>query len=198
LNATTPYNEQALLQKLAAGDERAFTQLYNHYYTQVKLAIQRFVKSPNLTEDLAQEVFIKIWDHHTKLSGVNSFQAYLLTITRNHTLNFLKRAARITEGKTEIIRHARQLYSNTSDDAILKEYLSELNKVYESLPAQTREVFRLVRGEEKSYEEVAALLGISRNTVKKHMVHSNRSFRQSLENDLGISLTVALFILFQK
>lgn len=194
---TPLYNERNLLLQLAAGQEQAFTDLYNHYNLLVTNAIQRFVKSPLLAEDLSQEIFMKIWSHHAQMAAVDSFQAYLLTVTRNHTLDFLKRAVRISEGKAEMLHHARLLRSTTSEDIVLQDYINELRKIYDALPPQTQEVFKLVRGEGKSYDEVAAILGISRNAVKKHIVRSNKSFRHSFENDLGISLTLALFIFFR-
>lgn len=195
---TTPlYNEKSLLTELAAGQEEAFTSLYNHYHSLVKAAIQRFVKSPDLAEDLSQEIFMKIWNHHTSMAEVDSFSAYLLTITRNHTLDFLRKAATINEGKAEIIRHARAARSNTTEDIVLNDYITELRKVYESLPAQTQEIFKMVKGEGKSYNEVAELLGISRNAVNKHVVRSNKAFKDAMENDLGISLSLLLFLFFR-
>lgn len=77
------------------------------------------------------------------------------------------------------------------------DYMAELRKVYESLPAQTQEIFKLVKGEGKSYAEVAELLGISRNAVNKHVVRSNKAFKDAMENDLGISLSLLLFIFFK-
>lgn len=192
------YNERSLLLQLAAGQEKAFDALYQHYHGLVHSFIQKFVKSPNFAEDLAQEVFIKIWNHHKEMAAVDSFRAFLLTTTRNHTLDFLKRAARLEAAQAEILRHAQIARSNTSETLVLQEYLDQLRIVYERLPEQTQRVFALVKGEGKSYEEVAAILGISRTTVKKHIVRSNKAFKGTIENELGMSLSLLLLLFFRQ
>lgn len=116
---TPLYNEKNLLSQLADGKEQAFTTLYKHYHQLVSGLVQSFVKSPDLAEDLSQEIFMKIWNHHTSMGELNSFSAYLLTITRNHTLDFLRKAARINEGKAEILRHAQIARSTTTEEIAL-------------------------------------------------------------------------------
>lgn len=187
------HRDKVLLQRLSDGDERAFTQLYNDYKDELTQFIARFVKLPQIAEDISQEVFIKIWQNHTRLREVDSFKAYLFTAARNHTLNILKRIAKEDSAKAEIIRHIQGVrINNKEDDLISGEYQAYLRKVLSSLPLQTQQVFQLCRTEQKGYEEVAALLGISRNTVKKHMVRSMKTFRQALENGLGIPLPLII------
>jgi len=182
-----------LLQRLCDGDERAFTQLYNTYIAELTGFIVKFVKLPQIAEDISQEVFIKIWQNHAQLQGVDSFKAYLFVAARNHTLNILKRIAKEDSAKAEIIRHFQSIrVNNKEDDLISGEYLAYLRNVLNSLPMQTQQVFQLCRTEQKGYEEVAALLGISRNTVKKHMVRSMKTFRHALENGLGIPLPLII------
>lgn len=192
------HNEKLLLQQLSVGKQEAFTCLYKHYYPQVCHVVIKFVKHKELADDLSQEVFMKIWDHHLQLAHVQSFQAYLVTTTRNHCIDVLKRASRMDEVKAEMIRYATELNNQTSDEIITHEYLKQLSAVYESLPAQTKEVFKLIKGEGKSYDEVAMLLGVSRSAVNKHLVRSNKAFQNAVKNELGISLALLLFLLSQK
>lgn len=192
------YNEKRVLLRLAAGEKEAFTSLYNHYHGMVNSFIRKYVKSPELAEDLAQETFMKIWDHHAQMFTIDSFKYYLLTIARNHTIDSLKRAARLDEAKAEIIRHAQVMRNTTTEELVLQEYIEQLRKVYESLPAKTQEVFKLVREQGMSYDEVAALLGITRDAVKKHIVRSNKSFKSTMKDDLGISLPLLLFLFLRQ
>lgn len=187
------HRDKILLQRLSDGDERAFTQLYNAYKNELTQFIVRFVKIPQIAEDISQEVFIKIWQNHTRLQEVDSFKAYLFITARNHTLNILKRIAKEDSAKAEVIRHIQSIrVNNKMDDLISSEYQVYLRNVLDSLPLQTQQVFQLCRTEQKGYEEVAALLGISRNTVKKHMVRSMKAFRHALENGLGIPLPLII------
>lgn len=189
----TTHKDTVLLQRLADGDARAFTQLYNAYNDELIQFIVKFVKLPQIAEDISQEVFIKIWQNHSQLQEVDSFKAWLFVTARNHTLNILKRIAREDSAKAEIIRHIQGTrINNKEDDLISNEYQVYLRNILNSLPIQTQQIFHLCRTEQKGYDEVAALLGISRNTVKKHMVRSMKAFRNALESGLGISLPMVV------
>jgi RNA polymerase sigma-70 factor (family 1) len=186
------YDDRGLLIRLIKGEEDAFSALYDRYHTGVTLFIQQLVKSPALAEDLCQETFIRIWEARERLAEVQSFKAYLFTAARNHALSCLRRAASEQTLKGEIIRHFQELRNDTEEKMLTRAYLQHLNRVLEALPPQTRQVFRLCREQQHSYDEVAAQLGISRNAVKKHMVRSMKLLKAAAEKDLGISLGLLL------
>jgi len=198
LSALHPYDEKALLFRLAAGDEDAFASLYHHYQASLDLFLTRFVKSPQLAEDLSQEIFLKIWEQREKLRELMSFRAFLFIVARNYTLNILHKAGRSSAAMGEITRHAlsQHTQSPTEDAVLSREYQEFLDRTIKSLPPRAREVFRLCRQQQLSYEEVAAQLGISRNSVKNHMVHSMKILRTSVERDLQIPLSLFLLILY--
>lgn len=196
LTNDTPYHDSDLLLKLAEGDENAFAALYGRYKPALTAFIVTFVKSPEMAEDLSQEVFIKIWELRRQLSQVISFRAYLFTAARNHTLNILKKAAHEEMARAEIIRHIQQLRSEVEEELLSKEYEEHLSRILQELPAQSRRVFHLCREQYKSYSEVASMLGISRNAVKKHMVRSMKTLRESLGPEFTISLPFLIFFHF--
>ncbi len=182
------FDDYSIAQKLAKGDEDAFVIVYKQYKFQIRNLVLKFVKSPDLAEDITQEVFIKVWENKERLSEIVSIKAYIFTMARNHTINVLKRAAGQEIAKSEIIKHyQRQSTASTDDQMLSQEYKLQLNKILEALPVQTRNIFVLCKEQDKSYEEVASLLGISRNAVKKHIVRSLKAFRNMLRSDLDIS-----------
>ena len=194
---TSAYNDNDLLLKVANGDEKAFEYLYTKHIEFLYGFILKYVKSPNLAEDLAQDTFIRIWEKKEQLEGVNSFKDYLFIAGRNLTFNFLKKASRENVAIGEILRHYQQSSSTDDDSLLMKEYNQFIQKVLQSLPAQTREVFQLCREQNRSYDEVAALLGISRNTVKKHMVRSHKSFTDLMGKNPNLPFLL-LLVLLQK
>jgi len=188
------YNESELQRRLAEGDTAAFEDLYRHYGESVQLFLLRYVKVAELAEDLSQEVFSKIWENRQAMAQVNSFRAYLFTTARNHTLNFLNRATKINAATGIMIQHMPLPVSLPDDELITREYKQWLNDILNEMNPHMRQVFQLIRQEYKSYDEVADLLGISRNTVKKHMVRSLKIIKSKLDDELGISLSVFLLI----
>ncbi|SHG08903.1 RNA polymerase sigma factor [Pedobacter caeni] len=180
--------------KLIAGEESAFAELYDRYSGPIYHYIKKFVHSTDLSEDLCQEIFIKIWQGKSKLSEVRSIKAYLFIMARNHTLNSLKRAMRSDVAIAEVLNSFVEERNETEEGLLSKEYHEYLEKALDALPARTREIFRLCRQQGKSYEEVATALGISRNAVKNHMVGSMKILSASAKRDLGISLSVLLTV----
>ncbi|QIL41622.1 RNA polymerase sigma-70 factor [Pedobacter sp. HDW13] len=189
-------DELLLLKEMSEGDSGSFSLLYNYYSRQVYRFIYKYLKSSELTDDLVQEIFIKVWDNRINLSDLRSFKSYLFTISKNHTLNFLKRAAIDKNAKSLILSNYRASVS-IEEDLQTKDYLNYLEKILDTLTPQSRETFRLCRQEYKSYDEAAEILGISRNTVKKHMVKSMKIVGKAVQKDLGIPLTIFLGLLIK-
>jgi RNA polymerase sigma-70 factor (family 1) len=186
-----------LQQLLINDDYRAFTILYGRYSVAIHQFLLKILKSVALTEDIVQEVFIKIWINRKLLSRIKTFRAYLFIAARNRALDSLKAAFRSDVAMGEVIHNFVICRSTTEEDLLSKEYLNFLNTVLASLPERSREIFSLCREQGKSYEEVAGILGISRNAVKNHMVYSLKVLRGSVEKELGISLSILFAIIFK-
>lgn len=189
--------DSELLVLLADGRQDAFSVLFDRYHDTVRPFILRYVHSMPLAEDLAQEVFIKIWESRKKMPQVQSFKAYLMVTARNHTLNSLRAIFRSEAAMSEVVRSYDQGRSQTADIIINKDYQNFLENILNSLPERTRDIFRQCREQGRSYEEVAADLGISKSAVKNHMVYSMKVMRASVEKELGISLSVLLAVLLK-
>ena len=183
-------NEKELLLLLIAGEEKGFEGLYNLYNRSIFNFIIKYVSSVPLAEDLTQEVFIKMWENRKQLKEVRSFKAYLFISARNHTLNNLKLVFRSEVAIGEVLSGFTDLRNDTEDDVLHKEYLQFLKETLNNLPERTREIFQLCREQEKSYDEVAKSLNISRNAVKNHMVRSMKFLSSSIKKEFGVSLTL--------
>ena len=187
--------DHGLLTRLRNGDHASFSELYAAYSSKVYVFILKYIHSPDLSKDLTQEVFIKIWEGREQLEGVRLLKAYIFTVARNHAFNTLKKIASAEAAQSHLLSYFERERQVVEDDFVYREYLELLNQVLERLPERTREVFRMCRQEGKSYEEAAAALGISRNAIKNHMVFSMKILSDFAERDLGISLSILLGML---
>jgi len=189
------YNENELLMRLTRSDEEAFAGLYHFYYSQVYSFIIKYIPAATLADDLAQEVFIKIWEKRASLAAVRSFRAYLFITARNHTLNALKKAFRSRTASDYILSAYAEQRSSAEEQLVDKEYRLFLERTLAGLPERSRQIFGLCREQGKTYEEVASALGISRNAVKNHMVYSLKVLGAAVKDELGISLCTLFSIL---
>jgi RNA polymerase sigma-70 factor (family 1) len=162
------HNEQELLQLIAQGNETAFKQIVDAYWTKVYGQALAYSKSVPLAEELTQDTFIAIWMNRERLSAVANFPGYLFMIVRNKLLNTLRQKLAAT---TPVDNMALEETTWRPDAQLeYRQVYDLLLKAMEALPPMRKKVFMMSRLEGKSYEEIAGELQISRNTVKEHIV----------------------------
>jgi RNA polymerase sigma-70 factor (family 1) len=189
-------NEKLLLQGIREGDDKAFSLFYGQYLSVVHKFVLRYVKSAELSEDLCQEIFIKIWEKRQTIPEIDSLKSYLFILARNHTFTFLKKASAEDHLKEKIIASVPCSANSTEDQIQSAEYMAHLQRILSTMPRQTQNVFELCRVEEKSYQEVSTLLGISKDAVKKHMVRSMKILKLTIQGSMDIFLSLtAIFAL---
>jgi RNA polymerase sigma-70 factor (family 1) len=195
VEALNIHNESELLRRIAAGDEKAYTEVYQTFFPSLVSFIIKIVKIRQVAEDIANEIFLNLWQRREKLDSIQSLNAYLFTAARNRSINALKAIVRSQSAMNQV----RQSFQPRSIDAetnlLGKEYVSFIKEQIAELPPKAKQVFTLCREEGLSYEQVAFKLGISRNAVKGHMVASIKKLRTAVEKQLGISFTLFCFYL---
>jgi RNA polymerase sigma-70 factor (family 1) len=181
--ATTeqPYNEYSLVQGLQRGESGAFLELYNIYHPALYHYVLRFVKSPAIAEDVLQDVFLKIWEIRERINPDLSFKGYLYRICRNSVFKLMKQMASDETLRLRVLQQFAQSVSDADLKIHWQQYEEMLRAAINALPPQRQKVFMLCREEGKTYEQVAAELGISRNTVKEHMVLAMKSIKDHFQ-----------------
>src|SRR6202012_1932690 len=113
--------------------------------------LYKFLKNPDLTEDMTQEVFIKVWEGRMTLPQLGSVKSYLFTIGRNHVFNFLKRAGTDRNAKSLILKFYDTGGNSLENLLHARDYQRYLEEILAGLTPQSREVFRLCRQEGRTY-----------------------------------------------
>jgi RNA polymerase sigma-70 factor (family 1) len=188
------YNETALLKRLQQGDTNAFIQIYEHYHHPLYIYILRFVKVPEYAEDVLQDVFLKMWEIRERINPQLSFNAYLYKICRNKVFKLLKKIAtdEVMQGR---LLQQMELYTDEPELKLQwKQYNELVNKAIAQLPPQRQKVFKMCREQGKSYDEAALELGISKNTIKEHMVAAMKSVKEYIFRHGELSLMLFFFI----
>jgi RNA polymerase sigma-70 factor (ECF subfamily) len=193
LSKEKSYNEQGLLDAVAEGDEAAFTRLFQHHRDRIYSFAFRLTHSASLSEEIVQDVFLTIWIKRARLSDIQNFQAYLFTITRHEAYRVLKRVALFYA--TGLPGEIQSPGENETDNYILgKEYDTLLQTAIDRLPAQQKQVYRLIKEEKLKREEVADLLHLQPETVKFHLAQAMKSIRAFCAPHLGTFPGLVLFL----
>jgi len=190
-------DETILLNGISLGDKRAFDEIYNQYHSDIYKYVFKFVKSSDCSEDLCQEIFLKVWEKRENLADVRSFRAYLFTVSKNHIFDFLRHASVEQSAREEILYASRDLKNQVEDSIQSEEYYQHLQKVLDQMSPRNQEVFKLCREMDQTYDEAAEVLGISRNAIKKHMVKTMKLLKCSAQKSFGLSFNslLSVFIL---
>ena len=188
------HNEQELLQQIAGGNETAFKQIVDVYWTKIYGQALAYCKSAPQAEELTQDTFIAIWMNRQKLPDVTNFAGYLYKITHHKLLNVIRQKL----AATTTIDNIPLEEVNWRPDVQLeyRQAYNQLMQGMEALPPVRKKVFIMSRLEGKSYDEIAAELQVSRNTVKEHIVKALNFLRSHVATHQDCFFPGVLLLLF--
>ena len=173
-----------LVRKARGSDIDAFRSLFQKYQPIVFRNVLFRTRDTDLSHDIVQETFLRVWERRSSLRPNRSFLAYLLRISVNLVLDASRRE-RTRERLKGYIPEPAQSEGDDPDEALRLTMLEErLAKIIDRhLPERCRAVFLLSRIQGKSHGEIAGMLRISVRTVEHQIAHAIRVIRKELEKD---------------
>jgi RNA polymerase sigma-70 factor (ECF subfamily) len=180
-----------LMGLIGAGDERAFEQLVGRHQRLVIGTVGRMLGSGSDAEDIAQQVFVRVWKNAKRYEPRAKFTTWLLKITRNLVFNELRRRSRhpqvpLQSETEEEERPLKDEHAVAPDASLLEHELQEaVDAAIAELPETQRMAVILRRYEELSYEEIAESLDQSVSAVKSLLFRARTELRQSLQRYLS-------------
>ena len=180
-----------LMRLVAGGDTSAFEKVIERHQALVAGTAARMLGSNSDVEDIAQQVFIRVWKSARRYVPRAKFTTWLLKITRNLVFNELRRAKRRAHVPLQSEPGAEEIplkdETNPAPDASLLE--AELQRAIEEaimqLPESQRMALVLRRYEQLSYEEIAEVLDLSVPAVKSVLFRARTELRSRLNKYLG-------------
>ena len=166
--APSSNNETNLLQQVANGDENAFSKLYYRHHNALGIYIYQLTQSREMSEEIVQDVFLKIWVGRKDLTGVTNFKAWLFVVSKNHALNSLRTLTKERALKKDLVRNYEHS-SGINEESVDNDSYMLLEQAINQLPEQQRKVFILSRYRRLKYKEIATELRLSRETVKSYL-----------------------------
>lgn len=185
--------EKDLLSEVSKGNEKAFRALFTAYYNQLNNYIFSITKSKQIAEELAMDVFLKIWLGRDIIPQIEKFDAFLFRVAHNKSIDFLRSVARDLKFQ-DLLWDQIQIANNTQADSsvILHEYEAKLREAVSLLSPQRKKVYQLSREQDMTHDQIAAQLKLSKNTVNNHIVEAQRFIRSYLAKNCDLAF---LFLL---
>jgi RNA polymerase sigma-70 factor, ECF subfamily len=180
-----------LMRLVAGGDTSAFEEVIERHQALVAGTAARMLGSNSDVEDIAQQVFIRVWKSARRYVPRAKFTTWLLKITRNLVFNELRRAKRRAHVPLQSEPGAEEIplkdETNPAPDASLLD--DELQRAIEEaimqLPESQRMALVLRRYEQLSYEQIAEVLDLSVPAVKSVLFRARTELRTRLNKYLG-------------
>jgi RNA polymerase sigma-70 factor (family 1) len=193
LEEATIHTDETLLSLIANDDKAAFTMLYRRYWEAMFLTAAKALRSQDDAADMVQDVFLSLWNRRHELSVTGSLEAYLQTSVKYKVINYIEK--NITR-RDYLALLADMLVNYQPPDVESQLQLKELQQVVQSavdqMPGKMRVVYELSRRQHLSHKEIAERLGISDETVKKHIQHALQLIKNVVQKN-ATSFAALLF-----
>jgi RNA polymerase sigma-70 factor (ECF subfamily) len=167
-----------LVERYLAGDMTAFDELMLRYERQIYRVCYRFVENRDDARDLAQEVFIKAFEHLPTFRRQSSLKTWLYRIAMNHCINHVKKHSKEFVEVTEEIGSKQPSVHAEMEDREQREQFRQLVK---RLPPKQKAILELRIHEQLSYEEIARISGRSVSTIKASVFFALEKIRKLIK-----------------
>ncbi|MCR9010867.1 RNA polymerase sigma-70 factor [Gabonibacter chumensis] len=166
------------------GDVKAYKTLFQQYYASMCTVAKRYIGDGDAAKDIAQEVFIKLWEKREEYDTIPNLEIFLYVLVRNRCFDYLKsRKDTVDYMDSEVVGNE----SFFRDLLIEEESYRIISQAIDALPPQSARVIKLSL-DGKQNKEIAELLGISVNTVKTLKYRSLELLKTSLKDYFYILL----------
>lgn len=179
-------------------DHIQFESIYSRYYARFVIIARRYVRDSSAAEDLVMESFASLWERRDVIAPGTNLPAYIAATVKNNCLNWLNaRQLHLSKQQDMHSRQARlvdegirSLGSLDPERLFTDEIRSIVERETARMPYLTRQVFELSRFGGKTYDEIAAMLGISRRRVTSEMQRALALMRRALEDYLPLQILI--------
>ena len=143
----------------------------------------RITSNREEAEDIVQDTLIKLWNQRDEWSAIQNIETYIMTICRNLALDAIDKKERQNISLNEMV-HDQPDNSQIQDETLIRQQqMNSIQAIIQQLPEKQRTIILLRDIEEKTYQEIANIMGLSLSDVKVNLFRA----RQTLKNKFNKS-----------
>ena len=179
--AVTINNEAHLIQALKTGSCKAFDRIYQLYAKRLYAYSLQFTKSPEDSEEIIQDVFVKLWLNREKIKQEETLQSLLYIMTKHHLINAFH--SKINEPVYEdFVDYKNELLSvsDAGQNLEYEEFVAKFTKAVLQLPPTQQKVINMSKIEQLPNKNIAEKLSLSEQTVKNQLSIALKELRKAL------------------
>ncbi|HEX6992918.1 MAG TPA: RNA polymerase sigma factor [Gammaproteobacteria bacterium] len=165
-------------------DHANFEQLYRSHYRRVRGLCRQLLGRADSADDAAQEAFMRAYRAFDRYDPAQPFAAWIMTIASRYCIDVVRRRAKeaqlFGDEDVERVDHGSE-EATTLDALVASERAEELKAAIASLPDKHRIPLVLAYFEDASYDEIAAVLGVTRNHVGVLILRAKQALRRTMQ-----------------
>lgn len=181
---STGLNDNEIISKVLGGDQQAYALLVDRYQRYVFTLTLRFLKTREDAEEVAQDVFIKVYRSLADFRGASKFSTWLYTIVNTTCITFLRKK----KLETHSLDHEKVFEAADSIDSGMRANLVEqksrvamVNQAIRLLNTDDAEILTLFYKGEQTLDEIAAILSIEPNAAKVRLHRARTRLKDKME-----------------
>jgi len=177
-------NDEELVVYVREKNKEAYSLIINRYSEKIKRYINRLINNPDEADDLTQQTLVNSYIDLNNFNKNKKFSPWIYRIAHNLAVNWIKKKkAKISLDRNEVVANRLaskiDIMENASEHGFYEKFTALLNK----LPQKFKEPFVLRYLEDKSYEEISAILRMPKNTVGVMMNRAKKILKKELEKN---------------
>lgn len=172
------FADETLIAGIKKNDYLCYNQLFLRYYRRLCLFVFKLTQNHNASEDVVQELFIRLWTNRQKMEINENISGYLYRASKNAALNYIR-----TENNRKKTLNNIPFQEWSTDESLIEqvEFSVALHHCIEQLPNRCKEVFMKSRFDGLKQKEISDQLGISVKTIKNQIWKSMQYLKSCIE-----------------
>ena len=179
MTAMNPDRDGELVERYLTGDTAAFDEIMVRYERQIYRICYRFVENREDAMDLAQDVFIKAFEHLATFRRESSLKTWLYRIAMNHCINHVKKHS---QEFVEVTEYTGSVHASVHAQLEDREQREHFRRLVKLLPPKQKAILELRINEHLSYEEIAKISGRSISTIKASVFFALEKLRKLVKD----------------
>ena len=181
-------SDSELALRISGGQKSAYQELFERYAPRIYKFSLSYLKNKTDSEELVQEVFLKIWEKREMLDHSKNIKSFIFKIAVNTSYDFIRRK-NIENAFGDFTKANFKVESdNTWQSVIFEDMKQTLQKLIVPLPEQQQKVFKLSKLDGLTNDEIAANLNISKRTVENHLYRAVTFLKGHFKRELLMGL----------
>ena len=165
------------------GDNEGIVEIIRDYKDDLTLYLNTYVRNIGTSEELMEDVFVKLVTKKPRFSGKSSFKTWLYAIGRNTAIDHLRRVSKLSVTSADDLYDLADGDENTEYSYIKQENRQILHKAMQKLRPQYRQVLYLIFFEELDNEQAGQVMRKSKRQIENLVYHAKQSLKTQLKKE---------------